>query len=298
MTSSLTKKLHSVYTLDNLHKITAKIIEVYRDKQYDALREIYHLTFFEDLSHSGTVSKLFYRLMMQYHPDRFIYFKTEIDRLFQVGDTENLKKLSRISEVLSYNNSRQFNNHAEIDETFAASDIWNKEEFEFEEEIENEELIEDDGYVLFEETNIKRNDFYSVLKRNIYGSKNIELPFYYLEDFNTLDMAGYALDDLDGIKHCKNLITIDLSDNNISDVSELSTINNLQEVYLNNNTVGYIDGLAYLIHLRILDISFNKIDDISPLLSLTELEYINIVGNNISLEQIKTFKEKGIVVVY
>jgi Leucine-rich repeat (LRR) protein len=58
MTSSLAKKLQSVYTQENLHKITSKIIALYKNKQYDSLREIHKLVFVENTSNSDPASNL------------------------------------------------------------------------------------------------------------------------------------------------------------------------------------------------------------------------------------------------
>ena len=90
---------------------------------------------------------------------------------------------------------------------------------------------------------------------------------------------------------------LDLSNNSLSDLSELGSLQYLEELYLANNQIGIIDSLNNLVNLRIIDLSGNMIDDISPLLNLEHLESINLFDNEISLYQKNLLTEKDVLVV-
>ena len=57
---------------------------------------------------------------------------------------------------------------------------------------------------------------------------------------------------------------------------------NLQELFLYDNQITDISPLSSLTNLTYLNISYNKIIDISPLSHLTNLTHLDITHNNIS----------------
>ena len=72
---------------------------------------------------------------------------------------------------------------------------------------------------------------------------------------------------------------------------------NLEELYLANNEIGFIDTLSNLTKLKIVDLSGNQIDDITPLIELKELEYVNLIGNPVPDNQIDLLEKNGIIVM-
>ena len=79
-------------------------------------------------------------------------------------------------------------------------------------------------------------------------------------DAKVLDLSGQNLTDISAITACPDLERLNLSGNNISDLSPLM---NLQ-------------------HLQWLDVSNNQISDMRPLMGLPSLEYVDASGNYIS----------------
>jgi Leucine-rich repeat (LRR) protein len=139
--------------------------------------------------------------------------------------------------------------------------------------------------------------FYEAVKMRMYGNLSQELPSYYLEDFEDIEMAESYIEALDGIEHCKHVVFLDLSGNQITDISGLWSLDMLEELFLANNNIGYIDALSNLVNLREVDLSRNEIDDISPLLVLDKLEFVNLIGNNISDDQISSLRDRDVVVL-
>ena len=110
--------------------------------------------------------------------------------------------------------------------------------------------------------------------------------------------AESQIESLYGVEHYIHVKVLDLSGNQISDLTELAKLDKIEELYLANNQIGYIDILTFLNRLRVIDLSGNQIDDISPLFNLCGLEYVNLIGNPVKKAQVKILQEKGVVVTF
>ncbi len=110
-------------------------------------------------------------------------------------------------------------------------------------------------------------------------------------------MIRKEINDLQGLENCLNLKCLNLSGNKIKDISEIWGLARIEELYLDNNDIGYIENLINLRNLKILDLSNNRIDDISSLFNLDKLEFVNLVNNPVSEKQIRELKESGSVIV-
>ncbi|MCC7552862.1 leucine-rich repeat domain-containing protein, partial [Candidatus Micrarchaeota archaeon] len=76
--------------------------------------------------------------------------------------------------------------------------------------------------------------------------------------------------------------TLILGNNQISDISALSTLTNLQQLYLNNNQISDISALSTLTNLNYLDLNNNQISNISTLSTLSNLNWLYLRDNQIS----------------
>lgn len=79
-----------------------------------------------------------------------------------------------------------------------------------------------------------------------------------------------------------NLVSISMSNNQISDISPLKDQTNLGALNLNNNQVEDISSLSKLTNIYELFFSNNQISDISAISDMNSLRYINLSGNHIS----------------
>jgi Leucine-rich repeat (LRR) protein len=73
-------------------------------------------------------------------------------------------------------------------------------------------------------------------------------------------------------------------------------LSDLEELNLSDNEIGIIDELSSLKSLRSVQLSNNNIEDISPLFELEKLEYADLSGNKIDIEQLNKLEELGITV--
>src|SRR5690606_27526942 len=69
----------------------------------------------------------------------------------------------------------------------------------------------------------------------------------------------------------KKLIGLNLSENQISDLSFLSNLTSITHLNLSGNDISDITVLSYLIKLTYLNVEENNIKDISPLAELRQL---------------------------
>ncbi|MFA6457299.1 MAG: leucine-rich repeat domain-containing protein [Bacteroidota bacterium] len=294
--AALYKSLLSDYTHSNLHAITSKIIDLYKNKQFHSIDRIMEIVTDHTKEAKTEHGKAFYKLMMIYHPDRMKHYLAEIEKHFHTKDEEQLRRYAHIGPVMELERTLR------VEKEFP-SEIREPEEYGYDEspdafhDVDEEEQNDDEEIMDIFDEPVKGRSFYTTFKQQVYGTANIELPFYYLEELDSLDLSGYEINDLDGLSHCKNLMTLDLSNNFVDDIADISSLLHLRELYLTSNRIGYIDALSFCLQLKVVDLSYNTIDDISPLLELDELEYVNLVGNPVPAQQIAALKKRNVIVI-
>lgn len=292
--NTLYTKLCEAYSEKNLNLITSKIIEIYKNKQYHKLKSLLnaidkYIDFQDD-----NMSKSFSKLIFMYHPDKGHQYRKEIEQINQSGKTELLHEYSHIFIA------------ADIDALSTSPDddfdIDYAPEYGFDEDPRDMDYY-DGGYHQSDDLRSDLDDyefdntFFGAIKRKYYGHLRVEMPSYYLEDLDEIDMANYDITDLFGIEYCRQVVLLNLSGNGIVDISDLKGLSLIEELYLSDNEIGYIDAVSNLTKLRVIDISNNAVDDLSPLFELPDLEYVNIVGNPIPLNHKKILKDKGVLVI-
>jgi len=233
--------------------------------------------------------------MQIYHPDKSQLILNELNSYEDRLDKDTLDAYSHIiktEELLQ----KGIKTHL-VEVEFTSEEVW--------EESSNNDFQYFDEESQFSESDIDEDstqknsyNFYEAIQLREYGDLNKTFPSYYLEDIDEFELASSQIDSLEGAEFCKHAKVMDLSDNSISDLSELFKLQELKELYLAHNELSYIDTLSNLTKLKTLDLSFNQIDDISPLFSLENLQYVNLIGNPISQTELELLKLKDIQVVY
>ena len=284
------------YSEKNLTGITTQLISIYRDKQYDALREVMAAVSEFTGIREDKIQRCFAYLLKLYHPDKTKYYIEFIRGNYDAGNFDRLQGLKHIFlvEEMDFASMRSANIDEDID--YHPDEIWDESDPGFIYFDEDSMNLSDDlpGNTAEEQ---KDDDFLSAFKRKIYGNIEIDLPVYLLEDLEEIEMAEYEIRSLDGIRFCKYAVVMDLSDNHINDLSEIGECRLFKELYLSHNQISIIDATINLADLTQLDLSFNEVDDLTPLFRLQKLEYVNLLGNPVPKEQIELLKKKGIIVV-
>jgi Leucine-rich repeat (LRR) protein len=292
-TGELYNKLKDAYTTDNLGLVSGRIIEMFRDKKYDALRAMQKVVNEFTPCNEEKVNKIFSRLIMLYHPDRLRQNLELLEKAYKADDFESLYSMSHILTVQNLEPGHVALSSVLTEEDLAEEFGWDDGADGFSYFMAEEELEQDE----YEDSGVERRSFLSVLKRRVYGNLNVDFPMYLLEDLEEIEMADYELEDLDGISACHYARAVDLSNNNLTDISELGELRQVERLYLSNNQIGLIDVLNMLSVLQVLDISYNDVDDISPLFELNYLSYLNVMGNRIPAWQLEKLQLKGVSIV-
>ncbi len=289
--NKLYNDLMEAYSDQNLNRITSRLIELYKNKNLVTIREIANKISKYVLIDEEKDAKCFSKLIMLYHPDRGTFFKNSINSLYACNDFEGLQKYAHILLVDEIEDVKVFAEDDDID--YHPEYVW-----DIYQEDEYDDYNPLNGFEEYEPEAEIEKSFYNAIKLREFGDLNIDFPTWYLQDLEEFELSYCAIDSLYGVEYCKHVVILDVSNNEISDISDLWNLQHLEELYLANNQIGYVDTLSNLLKLRVIDLSGNQIDDISPLLQLEHLEYINLVGNRISKSQIEKLKAKDIIVMY
>jgi hypothetical protein len=288
--NELKQKLIEAYALENLNKISIALINLYKNHQFSTLQKIQEIiSDFTDI-HITNEGKGFSKLIMLYHPDRFVFYRNEINKLADQKDFKGLLQHSHIFNLERID---------EIEKTLNSfEDIDYSPIYDWDVETEGFTIIKDGGKIKNTRTRSTDLNFYDAVKMRQYGTIDIEFPTWYLEDIDEFELASCDINDLEGVQFCIHTRKIDVSGNRISDISQLSGLISLEELNLSDNLVEDIDAMSNLINLKSAFLSNNKIEDISALLELGFLDYIDLTGNKISTAQIDKLTELGITVDY
>jgi Leucine-rich repeat (LRR) protein len=298
----LYNKLLKAYSDKSLNALTAGIINMYRSGEYNKIREITRLVSEYVDVYDDKVHRCFSKLIMTYHPDKSAAYLKEIDQIMKSSQPGKIRNYAHILLIQDLESIIVPDNYKDID--YSPEYRWDSEIRRPKTKFTGDQagwIYDDEDYSEYEYQTYfnpeTERSFYSALKIRIYGTELVDLPFYYLEEMEDIDLSGLEIEILDGIEHCRYVRNLDLSGNKITDISEMVNLVNIEELYLQNNQIGLIDILYNLRKLRILDISANEIDDISPLFGLPRLEYVNVMNNPVPKAQIITLRNNDILVI-
>jgi Leucine-rich repeat (LRR) protein len=291
--TELSQKLTDAYSDINLNKITLTLLTLYKEQQYSALNRIAELIADFVTIEVDENGKGFSKLMMLYHPDRGDLHRKTITELFAKGDYDGLLEHSHILKLL------RVDEIAELIEGYEDIDYSPVYAWDWETKAESYSVISDEP--LRERRHKKppkqrTYSFYDAFRIRIYGNTKTEIPYYYFDDLDEIELSESGIDSLAGIEMCKHAVVVDLSENQITDLAELWGLSLIEELNLSENRIELIDTLSNLSNLRQLDLSGNMISDISPLFELGKMETVNLSGNPVDCSQIEELRELGIEV--
>lgn len=103
-----------------------------------------------------------------------------------------------------------------------------------------------------------------------------------MADITDLSGVNRNIKSLEGLEYATSLTSLNLSGNQISDISPLAKLSSLTDLNLGDNQISDISPIAKLNSLTDLNLSDNQISDISPIANLKSLTYLNLNFNKIS----------------
>ncbi len=290
----LYKELLDAYSDENLNRITGKLIDLYKNRNYSEIRNLANKISKYVLIDEEKDAKCFSRLIMLYHPDRGEYYRKLLHKSYQEENKEDLEQHAHILIAGEIDNISVELLDLDDDIDYNPEYVWDE--------------VSDDPYGYYHTFNENEDEdhepeeversFYNAVKLREYGHLEVYFPTWYLRDLEEFEMEFSGITSLFGIEHLKHVVVLDLSNNEISDITDLWNLTRIEELYLANNEIGYIDVLSNLSNLRVIDLSGNQIDDISPLYDLKHLEYLNLMDNKIPKHQLEYMKNREIIVMY
>lgn len=283
-------RLQQRLTEQRLKELTTEILELYKGKNETRLRLYAQLLQSEDIKKELPLGKLFLRLVKIIHPDRLLALRQRLSAAAATGDPEEL----RFFESL-------LNLEAEVKRVYQK-----RFDFDFSEEYSYGE--EDFGYHTadyadsrqeYGESCVEEWDFISALKSEYLGNLDYLLsPADLVALEGELVLAGYGLEETDGLQYCRNINRLDLSDNRITNLYDLQKLFHLEELLLSHNRIEDLEYLKELNNLEILDLSHNEIEDVSVLMKLENLKFVDLRGNPVRQPGlVQELQRRGVVVV-
>lgn len=299
------QELLKAYSEENLNAITAKILLLYKNKHFEALKKLSRVVnHFMNFPFTDS-PKLFSKLIMLYHPDKQKTYHQSIQTIQLNEDLSSYVHIIPVLELIKsdFEGYTGFKTPEEFEQEYG----WNYQSTDDDYFIvrEDDETVQPlfdeenpaENYYFSENENLPEGSFLASLKRKIYGPTAMDFPTYLLEDLEEIEMAEYEIESLDGVEYCVHAKIMDLSYNQLFDITSLEHCTYIQELYLANNQIHYIDALFHIQDLRVLDLSNNQIEDVGVLYHLKCLEFVNLLGNPVPHKQIEKLKSLGIAVV-
>lgn len=122
-----------------------------------------------------------------------------------------------------------------------------------------------------------------IVIRDAIGKPTGDITQEDMEKITKLNLSGKGVKNLTGLEHAVNLTYLNYPHNNNNpNLTPISNLPKLEELYLNNNSLKSVSALSELVSLRKLNIGGNSISDISCLEKLTNLETLYLSSQHYS----------------
>ncbi len=124
----------------------------------------------------------------------------------------------------------------------------------------------------------------AAVRAEVYEKRHNAEPIT-VEDLKNISRVigrGKKIKDLSGLEHCAALMSIDLTDNEISNLAPLSKLTRLQSVMLANNQIADLGALKELTAMQLLDLSGNKVTDLAALSGMKNLRTLYVARNQLT----------------
>jgi Leucine-rich repeat (LRR) protein len=109
-----------------------------------------------------------------------------------------------------------------------------------------------------------------------------------VESIHTVVCAGKGVQSLDGMEQLVSLKNLNVSHNQVSDLTPLTNVKSLQVFYATNNDIESIEALNALPELNAISLRSNKLSDANVFYTLPQLAKLYLQGNEeLSLDMTK-----------
>ena len=151
--------------------------------------------------------------------------------------------------------------------------------------------------------NLSSYPYYAYFSGVPIGKNPSQLTQAHLEAITSLYDKGKKVTSLEGLQYAKNLTTVSLTENALTDLSPLSSLTNLSYLNLSSGgTLSSLNGISSLPALTYLYLDKQRISSITPLINLPYLYHLKIKGNFLDLSdltlqtEIYNLRSRGVLV--
>jgi Leucine-rich repeat (LRR) protein len=100
-----------------------------------------------------------------------------------------------------------------------------------------------------------------------------------VESLHTLVCSGKGVQTLEGMEQLPALTNLNVSHNNVSDITPLANVKGLQVLYATNNSIKSVSALTDLPELTAISLRSNKLSDADVFYTLPQLKKLYVQGN-------------------
>ncbi|MEH6449218.1 MAG: leucine-rich repeat domain-containing protein [Oleispira sp.] len=100
-----------------------------------------------------------------------------------------------------------------------------------------------------------------------------------VESVHTLVCSGKGVQSLEGMEQLPALANLNVSHNNLSDITPLANVKGLQVLYATNNSIESVSALTGLPELTAISLRSNKLSDADVFYTLPQLKKLYLQGN-------------------
>jgi internalin A len=124
----------------------------------------------------------------------------------------------------------------------------------------------------------------AAVRRYVFDKRENDKPLVEADLLNlsTIEAKGLGITNLTGLEKCRELASLDLSNNKISDLTPLKGKAKLQSLTLAENQIEDVSPLADIAALQYLELSRNRVKDVRPLQGLTNMASLYLSNNQIT----------------
>lgn len=124
----------------------------------------------------------------------------------------------------------------------------------------------------------------SAVRAEVFAKRYNEEPLTVDDVKNISRVVGVkkGIKSLEGLQHCAALMLIDLSGNEIVDLSPISGLKRLQSITLSKNQITDLKPLEELTAVQLLDIADNKVTQLDALAKMSNLRSLWLANNQVT----------------
>ena len=123
-----------------------------------------------------------------------------------------------------------------------------------------------------------------VVRSHVFAKRDNKEPLVEtdVKTLSSISGKGKAVRSLAGLEKCSALALLELTDGEITDLTPIKALTNIQSLTLARNKIKDISALAGLTNLQYLDLTGNEVSDLRPLTNLKSLNSLYLSSNKIA----------------